>query len=79
MERKITFHLIEARAKMGKRVRLRMSFFGVAEGTEGTVIRAEPTNVEYGVVVEWSLPGDMQPLVDRFSKEEYERFLVEIA
>jgi hypothetical protein len=32
----------------------------------------------YDVAIQWNLPGRVKPLVDGFSKEEYQRFLEEI-
>jgi hypothetical protein len=71
----------EALALVRRRIRTRVPFSGVPEGTEGAVMRADevhPGRGCYDVAIQWNLPGRVKPLVDGFSKEEYQRFLEEI-
>lgn len=102
------FSQAEAEAKVGQHVRSLVAFAGVAQGTTGLVVSADPagwtkpitgekTEV-YDVAIQWDLSrpaafadqiitgeGETyihiqtdQPLVDWFTKDEYERFLEEI-
>ena len=76
MER-VVFSEGEARAKVGLRVDTLVDFSGVPKGTAGTVLRADPSGVGFTLGVEWQLADRSQPLVDWFTKNEYERFLRE--
>lgn len=86
----------EADAKVCRRVRTRVEFSGVPEGTTGRVIRADEAGAGYDLGIQWDLPTEPpaittekiggepvtivqtgKPLVDWFSKDEYEKFLVE--
>ena len=80
----------EASEKVGRTIQTTVPFLGVSTGTTGTVIcsasasRAKPlfettTRNVYAVAVEWDL-GDavIGPSVDWFTRDEYERLLVEI-
>jgi hypothetical protein len=42
------------------------------------VIQADPGEGGYTLAIQWDLPGRAKPLVDWFTKSEYEQFLVEI-
>lgn len=65
----------EARAKVGQRIRTRVPFSGVPKGTTGTVL--EPDDELVTLPIQWDLPGRTRPLVDWFSRWEYERYLEE--
>lgn len=69
-----------ARALIGRGVRTLVEFSGVPTGTTGKVIRADPTgDVDgYNVGIEWDMPQRHKPLVDWFSRDEYDRFLEEL-
>lgn len=69
-----------ARALIGRCVRTLVEFSGVPTGTIGKVIRADPTaDVDnYNVGIEWDMPHRHKPLVDWFSRDEYDRFLEEL-
>ena len=97
----------EAEAKVGHRIRTRVAWSGVPEGTTGAVVRADPAGPSkppfgevvdtFYVAIQWELPreplqirqgviGDEpvlmitggKPLLDWFSKDEYERYLDEL-
>lgn len=69
----------EALARIGKKIRTRREFSGVPVGTTGTVIRPfQFGDGTFGLDIQWDLPGRGRPLVDGFSKEEYEGFLEEV-
>ena len=51
------------------------------EGTKGTVIGADKIGrypEELDVKIQWDLHGRVNPLVDWFTKGEYERYLKEV-
>jgi hypothetical protein len=106
IERKY-FSQEEAQTKVGRRIRTRVAWSGVPEGTAGDVIRADPagqTKQPFGkavevfdVAIQWNLPAEPQrvgigqlegetflvvtggkPLVDWFTKDEYEKYLEEL-
>ena len=70
------FTPLEARAKTGQRIKTLVAFSGVPKGTAGIVL--EPTDEPVTLPIQWDLPGRIRPLVDWFSKWEYERYLLEI-
>ncbi len=102
------FSQAEAEAKVGQRVRTKVEFSGVPEGSIGLVIRADLMALPrpalgrmqpvYDVAVQWELPcpsapTDLvrpagselyvhvqpgNPLVDWFTKSEYEDYLEEL-
>lgn len=91
MERKY-FTKAEAAAKVGKRIRTLVEFSGVSKWTTGRVVRVDEAGNGYDLVIQWDLPTEPpaiitgesitvvqtgKPLVDWFSKEEYEKFLTE--
>lgn len=67
-----------ALGKVGTRIKTLVAFSGIAAGTFGQVIQADPTEGGYTLAIQWELPGRAKPLVDWFSREEYERFLREV-
>ncbi len=69
-----------AAALIGQRVRSLVEFRGAPKGTTGKVIRAYPkgTGDSYSVDVEWDLPYSGKPPVDRFSRDEYYKYLEEV-
>jgi len=68
--------------KQGKKIRTLQEFSGVPAGTTGTVTgmyhRFSSKENNYGLDISWDLPDRLRPLVDGFSKDEYEEFLEEI-
>jgi hypothetical protein len=76
-----------ALSKVGKRIQTLVDFSCVPKGTRGVVRRADPVNIFngnngslskfYRVAIEWHLPSRCFPLVDWFTKDEYERYLEE--
>jgi len=69
----------EAEARVGRRLRSLVAFSGVPQGTTGTVVSADPAgDGGYDLAIRWDLPGRTRPLVDWFSRDEYERYLEEI-
>ncbi len=72
------FTRVEAQAKVGKRVRTRVAFVGVPEGTVGTIIQADRVINGYDVEVTWGGSGRRTPWVDWLTKEEYVARLIEM-
>ena len=70
------FNRQEAVALLGRRIRTQVEFSGVPAGTAGIVVRADPAGTQraYTVGIQWQLDGRQQPLVDWFTKSEYDRF-----
>ena len=76
----VYFTKAEADAKTGKKIRSRWAFSGVPLGTMGKVTgkyESGETN-QFGLDITWDLPYTYKPLVDGFSKDEYDEFLEEI-
>ena len=67
----------EAQVLQGAKISTTVAFSGVPKGTSGTVMRADQGRNGYTVAVQWELPGRAQPLIDWFSKAEFERYLQE--
>jgi hypothetical protein len=97
----------EAEAKVGRRIRTRVAWSGVPEGTTGAVVKADPAGTSkplfeaavetFDVAIQWDLPREPlqirqgliegegvlmitggKPLVDWFTKSEYECYLEEL-
>ena len=71
----------EASSKTGKNVVSLREFSGVPEGTKGKVLGADKMGrhpEEWDAKIQWDLPGRFKPLVDWFTKGEYERYLKEV-
>jgi hypothetical protein len=97
----------EAEAKVGRKIRTRVAWSGVPQGTTGAVVRADSAGLSkpsigevvetFDVGIQWDLPreplqirqgviGDEpilmitggRPLLDWFSKGEYEAYLDEL-
>jgi hypothetical protein len=68
----------EARAKIGTRIRTRVEFSGVRAGMVGTVIRHYASGRGRALDIAWEIPGRSALLVDGFSKDEYQQFLMEL-
>jgi hypothetical protein len=73
-----TFTRVEARAKIGRRVRTRIAFGGVPQGAIGTITGADRVVDGYAVEVAWGGAGRSTPWVDWVTKAEYEARLVEL-
>jgi hypothetical protein len=68
----------DAAAKVGRRVETLVPFSGVPQGTAGVVVRYDEAGSGFDVGIQWELPEHRtKPLVDWFSKDEYEEFLRE--
>lgn len=65
----------EAAALLGCRVRTKVAFAAVAAGTTATVVSVSPGVQGYTVGLQWDLPGRATPLVDRFRRADWERFI----
>jgi hypothetical protein len=72
------FTRAEAQAKVGTRVRARITYGGVPRGATGTVIRADRVIDGYDVEVAWVWLGCHTPWVDWLTKAEYEARLIEL-
>ena len=71
----------EASSKIGKIVVSLRGFSGVHEETKGTVIGIDKMGrypEEWDVKIQWDIPGKLKPLVDWFTKGEYEMYLKEV-
>lgn len=71
----------QAKEKVGCEVETLVDFSGVPQGTRGRVVRADMRDTggySYSLAIEWVIPGRAQPLMDWFSKTEYEKFLREL-
>ena len=68
-----------ALGKVGRRIRSLVEFSGVSQGTTAQVIQADPSGSGYTLAIQWELPEHRAwPLVNWFSRSEYDRFLVEV-
>jgi hypothetical protein len=63
--------------KVGWKVRTKILFSGVPQGTMGKIVKIEPTADGWKVAVEWNLERPI-PLVNWFTKDEYEQYLEEL-
>lgn len=71
----------EADSKIGKTIVSLREFSGVPEETKGEVIGVDKIGKlpeEWDVKIQWDLPRRLNPLVDWFTKGEYERYLKEV-
>ena len=79
MPRRELFDRATAEAKIGKRVRSLIEFSGVPVGTSAVVFGASGEHGGYSLAIQWILPEKHgKPLVDWFTRDEYEQFLIEI-
>ena len=67
----------EAQAKVSQCIRTTVAFSSVPKGTTGLIL--EPTDKLVSLPIQWDLPGRTRPLVDWFTRWEYEKYLEEIA
>lgn len=78
MLERVLFPEAEAKSKVGKQIRTQVEFSGIPEGTTGRVVRVEGGGAGFTLGIEWDLEERAKPLVDWFTKAEFERFLEEI-
>ncbi len=62
----------EAKSKLGKKVKAKVSFYQIPRGTIGMVTDMYKMGNLYGLEVSWG------EFTDGFSKDDYEEFLEEI-
>lgn len=75
----IFFKKSTALSKIGRQIITLVAFSGVPKHTAGQVVRADKSNNGYTVVIQWTLPQRRtQPLVDWFTKNEYQQYLEEL-
>lgn len=68
----------EAKAKIGKAVRLLTDHHHLSKGEVGYVVDFhEVANDDYELVVRWDLPNNMEPFHDRFTRKQYSRLFTE--
>lgn len=68
----------EAQVKLGRRVRAVVGVEGVPTGTFGCVMQLDEIEKDgFEVIVEWYVLIDGKRQHDWFSKEKYERFLID--
>lgn len=68
------FTAAEAQALIGQGLRITIEIFRVPQGTTGAVVCAKEGARGYTVAVKWTQPDRRNPLIDWFSKGEFERF-----
>jgi hypothetical protein len=78
----------EAEAKIGQRIRTKVTWASIPVGTHGTVVGIDEMGktksaatvpiVIFDVVIRWDVTNHQQTLTDWFTKEEYEQYLEEI-
>lgn len=71
----------EAEELIGKRIRSLIVFSGIPLGTSGTITGKYKTCYgHWGIEITWDKKSALggEPIVDGFSKDEYERFLAVI-
>jgi hypothetical protein len=74
------FNRADAEELLWRRVRTKVEFSGVPKDTAGAVVRVDTGSYpeRYTVGIQWDLPGRAQPLVDWFTRDEYQRFLEQV-
>jgi hypothetical protein len=78
MSERTPFNESAALTKVGQRIKALVEFSGVPRGTLGEVARADKSGEGYTLAIQWDLPERRaKPLVDWFTKDEYERYLEE--
>lgn len=79
MSERILFDESAALAKVGRRIKTLIEFSSVPRGTLGEITRADKSGEGYTMAIQWELPERRgKPLVDWFTKSEYERYLEEV-
>ncbi|MDD5559010.1 hypothetical protein [Candidatus Methylomirabilis sp.] len=79
MSERILFDESAALAKVGRRIKTLVEFSGVPKDTLGEVTRADKSGEGYTLAIQWELPEHCEkPLVDWFTRGEYERYLEEL-
>lgn len=79
MSERILFDESTALTKVGQRIKTLVEFSGVPRGTLGEVTRADKSGEGYTLAIQWELPERRgKPLVDWFTRNEYERYLEEL-
>jgi len=87
------FTRAEAAEKQGVLVQTHVAIFDIPTGTCGTVVQAAMTEDGYSVAVAWHVTPDQphdshvdtdltpsaDPILDWFTKNEYERYLTELS
>lgn len=77
-QRILRFSREEAQVKLGRRVRSAVAFDGVPPGTFGCVMQLDEIEKNnFDVIVEWYVLIDGKRQHDWFSKEQFERCLVD--
>jgi hypothetical protein len=74
-----SFTRAEAQAKIGTRVRSRVTLAGIPRGATGTITRVDRVIDGYDIEVAWVWPGRRTPWIDWFTRAEYEAHLVELS
>ncbi|MCA1852854.1 MAG: hypothetical protein LC647_10790 [Beggiatoa sp.] len=74
------FSQVDAQALLGRCIRTKVEFSGVPAGTAGTVTRTDKGSSPegYTVAIQWNLPDRPRPLVDWFTRDEYQSFLEDL-
>lgn len=79
MSERILFDESTALTKVGQRIKTLVGFSGVPRGTLGEIIRTDKSGEGYTLAIQWELPEHCgKPLVDWFTRGEYERYLEEL-
>lgn len=80
MEKDRHFSPEEAKVRVGKRIRTEIDFSSVPKGSKGIVTQADisSSSKTATVAIVWDLPRPDKPLMDWFTKDEYDSYLSEI-
>lgn len=73
------FDYVHATKLVGRRVKTRIAWSGVAAGTTGRIVRADNSYTESGrlaLVIRWDLPERPKPLEDWFDAIEFQHLEV---
>ena len=73
------FDYVQAAKLLGRRIRTKVAWSGVPEGTTGRVVRADNSYTESGrlaLVIRWDLPERSKPLEDWFDANEFQHLEV---
>ncbi len=77
-EKPSRFSRLEAQARLGRRVRTVARVDGVPDGTIGCVMQLDEIEANnFDLIIEWQALIDGKRQHDWFSKEQYERCLVD--
>jgi hypothetical protein len=65
------------KVKVGKKVKIKVAFFGFPQGTVGKIVKIEEEGEKWKVAVQCDVQRK-HPFVDWFTQEDYEKHLEEL-